>query len=661
MLQTIRDKISGWVATSFLAAIAIVFIFWGMGSRQTSASSSAAKVNGETIPMETVRKAWQERQSRLQQMMRAELPPEFVKSQQQALLDEMIRTRLLTKRAEDLGYRVSDQMVADTIINAEELQVDGKFSRDRYAALLRQQGRTEAQFERELRSNLAVSQLQGGILESSFITSAELTRVMNLQGEEREIDYALISAKALEPTLEVTGPQIQAHYEANKKEYMAPESVDLEYLELSLADIAKEVDVTDSALQSWYEQNKERYESPERRHAQHILIAVGDGVDDAAARKTADEVFAQLKAPGSTPGSGQDAAQKFAGLAAKYSKDPGSAQKGGDLGWAGRGMFVGPFEEALFSMSKGETRGPVKTQFGYHIIRLEDVEPAHVKTLAEVRGEVEDEYRRDRAQALFYDRSQKLADQSFASLTELQSVAKSLGLPLHEIKGQVRQQQDKKAQDESGGKSSEQSLQTNPQFIEAAFSEEVLDKRQNSPLVAIGEDRAVVLRVTDHKLAEQMPLPAVREQIVSQLRTQAAREAASRQGAAALAGLRGGASWGETTARLKLQPVGRKFVGRKDTGVPGPVLSAAFGIARQSLDGSKPAQQPAFAGITLDNGDYALLTVAAVRPGQAESASDREAQQQRIARQVATEEFGGYVQQAEKSATIKRNPGVFEQ
>ena len=637
MLQTIHDKVSGWLAAIVLGVIAIVFVFWGVSVREgTSVSSYAAEVNGEKIPLETARRAWQERQTRLQQMMRSELPAEFMKSQQRSLLDELIRSRMLAAHAQDSGYRVTDVAIAETIMSAEPLQVDGKFSRDRYAALLRQQGRTEAQFEQELRSDLEIGQLQSGIASSAFAAPFEIKRAQALQNEQREIDYAVIPLTAFKDSAAVTDAQIQAWYDAHKSAYQTAEMADFEYLLLTLDDAAKDVKVTDEELKAFYEQNKERYEAPERRHAHHILIAAADGVDDAAAHKTADAVFAKAKA-------GED----FAALAKQYSKDPGSAQQGGDLGWAGRGMFVGPFEDALFSMSVGEIRGPVKTQFGYHVIKLDEIDKPHSKTLEEARPELEAEYRRDRAQSIFYERSQKLADQSFAALTELQSVAKSLGLQTQQVHNFTRQ----------GGGEGAASLGDSREVIDAVFSDDVAEKRHNSPMIAIGDDKAVVLRVTNHRSPEQKPLAQVRADIEAQLKTQAQRLAAAKQGNEALQQLEKGGTWNSVIADLKVQPTGKRFIGRKESSIAAPALRLAFGVPRAAVSDTHPV----YRGLELDNGDYALIAVSAVRSGDsAPSAAQGKAGEQSLVREGGAAEFSAYIKQLESSAKIKRNPAVFE-
>jgi len=632
MLQQIRDKITGWVATIFLGAIAVVFVFWGIDF-QSNAATYAVKVNGEKVPVQTVQRAWQQRLSQLQQMLRDEVPPDLLKAQQSAMLEQFAQQTLLKQRASDLGYHVSDEALAARVREFPEFQVDGKFSAERYKGLLQNAGITNSQFEGDLKTELLITQVQEAVVDSAFVLPHELERRYALDRQERELDYALIPASSFAGQVNVTDAQIQAWYDAHKSEYMSPETADVEYIEVSRAMAEARVDVTDQALKEYYETVKDRFQTQERRRASHILITAENGLDDAAAEKKAADLAAQAKA-----------GANFAELAQKNSKDPGSAQKGGDVGWLERGTMLGPFEDALFSMAKGEIRGPIKTQFGYHILRLDEIDPGHVKTFEEARAELESEYRKERAESIFSDESAKLDEQSFAALTELASVSKSLNLPLQHVKGFTR---------EGGGE-----LGNDPEVIKAVFSEDVLERGQNSPIVPIGEDRAVVLRVTDHKPAEPRPLADVRPQIEEQLKRQAMRDAAAKQGADAVARLQKGEAWSAVMGELKLQPAGRRFVTRQDQVAPGAVLRAAFDVSRADVNADKPY----IAGVATDDGNYAVWSLSAVRApdAAAEPAQEKVARQQQTARQLGNEEFAAYLKEAERTADIDKNLKVFE-
>jgi peptidyl-prolyl cis-trans isomerase D len=632
MLQNIRDKITGWFSWFFLGLIAVVFIFWGVDFG-SGAATYAAKVDGETISAQEVRRAWQQQQSRLQQMMRAELPEQMVKSQQAAILDQFVRRELLEQRAEELGYRVSDQALVDRVMEIPEFQVDGKFSKDRYNAVLRSNGLTETGFEADLRSETMIRHLQTGIVDSAFALPYELERRYAIEKQEREIDYALVSANDFLPQITVTDEQIQKWYDEHKDQYQLPEKVDLQYVELDRSRAESAVQVNEDALRQYYEQVKEKYESPERRKARHILITADDGLDEAAAEKKAAELAEKAKG-------GAD----FSQLAKDNSKDPGSAQQGGDLGWAQRGMFVGPFEEALFSMKPGEIRGPVKTQFGYHVLKLDEVEAGQIRSFDDVRAELEADYRSEQSQTLFYDQTQKLGDLAFESLTELDSVAKSMDLPLKTITDFTR---------DGGGE-----LGDDPQVIEAAFSEDVLERGQNSPLIAIGEDKAVVLRVAKHTPAEPKPLAEVRAEIESQLKQEAAREAAQKKGAEILARLQKGEAWNEVVSSASVNPAGKRFVTRQDNVVPPPVVEAAFGVSPNKISESSPH----FAGTTTPDGNYAVVAVTGVRNADpaAEAPEAKTNRRQMAERQAGNEELVAYVEAAESKADVVKNEKVFE-
>ena len=632
MLQTIRDKITGWVAAVFLGAIAVVFVFWGINF-QSSANTYAVKVNGESVPVQTVQRAWQQRLSQMQQMLRGEVPPELLKAQQRAMLDSFVQQTLLAQRAEEFGYEVSDEALAQRVREIPQFQADGKFSAERYNGLLAQSGYSTAQFEADLEKEMLISQVQEAVVESSFALPYELERRYLLEKQEREVDYALIAASSFANQINVTDEQIQAFYDAHKSEYTNPETVDLEYLEVTRAAAEAKVNVDEKGLRDYFESVKDRFESPERRRGRHILITAEDGLSEADAEKKAADLAAQVKAGGN-----------FEELAKKNSKDSGSAQQGGDLGWAQRGMFVGPFEDALFTMSPGEIRGPIKTQFGYHVLRLDEVEAPRLRTFEEARAELESEYRKERAEAIFTDESHKLDEQSFAALTELGTVAKSLDLPVQRVEGFTR---------EGGGGFGE-----DPEVIKAAFSEDVLERGQNSPIIPVGEDRAVVLRVANHKPAEPKPLADVRAQIVERLRTQAARDAAAKQGADAVARLQKGEGWSTVASELKLNPAGKRFVTRDDQVVPQAVLRAAFQIPRAQATEEKPY----IAGTATEDGNYAVWSLSAVRApsAAAEPADQKMARQRQTEGQVGNEEFSAYLSEAERNAKISRNEKVFE-
>jgi peptidyl-prolyl cis-trans isomerase D len=630
MLQQIRDKITGWFATVFLGAIAVVFVFWGIRF-ESGTSSYAAKVNGESIPVELVRQAWQQRQTELQQRTRDELPEAVVKSEQKQLLDEFVNREVLIQHVNAMGYRVSDAQVAAQIEAIPALQVDGKFSRDRYAVLLRQEGRTEGQFEQQFRRDLELDQLRGGIGISAFVTRGELGRRLALEGETRRVDYYTIASAPFAAGITPTPAGVQAYYDQHKASYTTPEKVSLQYVALKASDVAAGIQVTDAALHDYYaEVASERYMQPERRRARHILVE--EGKDDAAAKAKAESIYQRAKA-------GED----FAKLAEENSDDPGSKAQGGELGWATRESYVPAFADALFSMKKGEIRGPVKTQFGYHVIELEDVEPAHQRSFEEVRPELEADYRNEKSQSIFYEKSQQLADDAFAALTELDSVAKKDGLELKTVDGFTRK---------GGGP-----FDANRKVIDAVFSDEVLQERQNSPAIDVSDGEVVVLRVTDHTPATQRPLDEVRPEIEAALRQEGARRAAEAAALVDAGKVSAGTPLAELAQAAGVKPAGEATVGRTSDAIPAALRTAMFKVAR-------PAPGKASGGAAvLESGDVAVFAVTSVQPGTAptgDAAAVELAQtMQRAANAAALAEFTAYRTELERTAKVKLNPNVF--
>jgi peptidyl-prolyl cis-trans isomerase D len=633
MLQRIRDRISGWFAAVFLGAIAVVFIFWGI-QFESSLTTAAATVNGEDIPAPVIRQAWQDRQTELQRAVRDELSPEVIKTEQEKLLDDYITRELLVQRANESGYRVSDRELAEAIQRIPALQVDSVFSRDRYAALLRQQGRTEPDFEREFRRDLETTQLQNAIALSGFVTPGELARRVALEAETREVAYAVVPAARFAGEVQPTPADIDAYFDKNKSQFMTQETLALQYLQVSLADIAAGVQVTEEGLRQYYDETAaDRNAVPERRRASHILIETGS--DPAQAKAKAEALLARAKA-------GED----FAQLARANSDDPGSKDAGGDLGWAPREAYVKEFSDAVFAMAKGEIRGPVQTQFGFHILRLDDIEQPHVRSFDEVRAELEPEFRREQAQSAFYEKSQLLADEAFAVLTELEPVATKLGLPLQTVEGFTRQ---------GGG-----TLGNDRKLIEAAFSDEVLQERQNSQPITVGDDKVVVLRVTDHKTPQQRPLAEVRDEILARLREDQSRAAAASAAQALVARINAGESLATVAASVGAQPAAAQPVTRRGpTAVDAPpmvpeLVKAAFGAPR-------PASGKSSTGVaTLASGDSAVFVVSAAQPGTLAALGPDPGEFTRAyASQKASLEIESYIGELRRNARIKRNPQLW--
>jgi peptidyl-prolyl cis-trans isomerase D len=632
MLQTIHDKLKGWVAGLVLGAIALVFVFWGI-NWTLGAPNYAAKVNGVEITGNDVREAYQRELAKFEHQMNGQLDDAERAEIKRHVLDDFVSREALITRADDLGYRVSDPDILAAMSQIPAFQVDGKFDSKHAMAVLRAQGRSIGQIEDMFRQELKLRQLNEAMGASSFVTQTELKRLRELTRQQRELAWLTVARAKYAAGVNPDDAEVKAYYDAHRSDYMTPETVNLRYVELNLSELAAQVKVDDAQLQAYYEEQKaktpERYLQPEQRHLRHILLQVADPKEDAAVKAKAEEILKRARA-------GED----FAKLAQQFSQDTGSAQKGGDLGWADRKAYVAPFADAAFAMKEGEIQGPVKTQFGYHIVKLEGIQQASTKAFEQAKSELEAEYRGQEAERVFNNAQDQLADAALQSSGDIDAVARKAGLPVREIKDFSR----------TGGGGD---LGKTPTVLTAAFSQDVLDGHL-SPIVEIEQGRGIVLRATDHALPQQKPLDAVRADVVAAWKNQRGAELAAQAAQAAVKRLSAGEPWDSVAKSLGLSAQAATFVSRGDEAVPAEVRRVAFA-------GPKPAGQPLYSSVPLEDGDTAVVAVSAVRDEPDAVAKLEEPKMKRqFAQQTASAEAQDYAAAARAGAKVALNPQALD-
>jgi peptidyl-prolyl cis-trans isomerase D len=556
MLQKIREKITGWVAWTIVITIGVVFAVWGIDLSFTP-RPMAAKVNGEEVPVEPVRRAYQEQAARFQQAFRGDIPEEIAAEIRRGVIEQFVRRELLQQRVEQQGYRVGDAALMEYVQSYDVFQVGGQFSMDAYRAALAGAGYTPAMFEAEQRRMLAIQQLQDAVVLSSFVTEDELERRVALQRELREVEWVALPLDRFLEEVEVSDADVEARYQGSAERWMTAESVDLAYIELRIDRLADDVQVSEDDLRAFYElemtREPERYAGRERRKAAHILVRPGD--DPGAAEVRARELRERI-----------EAGEEFAAVAAEASDDPGSARVGGDLGWVERGMMVPAFEEALFGMEEGTLSEPVRSEFGWHLIRLEEVEQTGGSSFEEARDELLRAYARRRAEDRYYDDAETLARIAFENPDSLQPAATELGYEVQAVEGVTRR----------GGPG----IGANPAVIDAAWSESVFERRENSRLLELEDGHAAVIRVAAHNPPELRPLQDVAAQIGNEIRRERAAERARELGEQARARLAEGEAIAEVAESLEADFVAGITVVRNDETVPPDVAQAAFSAQR---------------------------------------------------------------------------------
>jgi peptidyl-prolyl cis-trans isomerase D len=540
----------------------------------------------------------------------------------------MVRDALIGKRSHDLGYRVSDQQIHDQIRKIPAFQIDGKYSPEQARYALDRAGMSLPVFEASLRRDMQRGQIENGLRISDFVTPSELKRLQALASEQREVRFATISAEKYAAAARIDDAAVDAYYKKNQAQYMTPEYVQLAYAELRLEQLASQVTVGDDEIKAFYDKNKDKYVQPEKRHAHHILIETGK--DDAAAQKKAQDVLAEAKA-------GKD----FADLAKKHSQDAGSAAKGGDLEWAERNYFDPAFSDALFSMSVGEIRGPVKSRYGYHIIRLDEIQPSKGRSLEEARSEIEAQLRKDKAAEQFGKMQEQIQQKLEQPGADLNAIAKELNLQTGEV-----------AQFERGKGGAP--LGDSPELEEMVFSNAVLDEHHLGGPVALGEDRLVIVKALSHKKPEPKPVASVREEIVAAIRKEEGARGAAAAAEAARAKLNSGASFDEVAKELGVTADPAHFVSRDDPSVPGAVREAVF-------KAPKPASGKSVnSTVSLENGAAAVVAFTGTRTEQNPSAEELARAKTEVVQRHAQGDAIAYLDELRRTAKVSKNPKAFE-
>lgn len=627
MLQTIRDRVTGKFAVLILVLIALPFVFFGINSDLIGVGF-AAKVNGEEISAFQFENAYQNQLLALAEQG-TEIPAEFRELVREGVLDRMIREELLRQYLIEAGYTVSDQIIADIIQADPTWAVDGQFSREAYDQWLELRAIDHAAFEEAQRRTLAQDQLQRGVAATAFVTPSEYRRYLNLYGERRLVSLAEMNLAEMTASIEVSDEDIQAYYDARPDDFQSPESVDVTYVELNREQIAESVEVAEDELRQLYEDTKGNYLQDEQRQARHILILFGD--DEAAAEEQATALTARVQA-----------GEPFEDLARQYSDDTSTSERGGDLGLLLQTQLPEALGEAVFALEAGGVTGPVRTDFGFHVVRLDDIQAGGALPLEQVRNDLLRELRRDRAEANYSRLEDALSDALFDA-PDMAALAEASGLELKVIEGYAR----------SGGGA----FGSNQAAIDAVFDPTVLEDRELSDIVELDANRAIVVGVSEYYPASRQPLDAVRASIESAIKNERAFTAANDRVTSIQAALADGASLEDATAEMTEVSVSSQTLSRQTTDVSPRVVAAVF-------QEKKPAPGESRVG-TVVTGDqrYVVYSLVGVAPGRPESIplEERDQGKLQLAMQSGSQDFASLIINLETGANIVKSEDVLQQ
>lgn len=616
MLQDIRENAQGTIAKIIIGLLIVSLSIWGMDAivGGFSGEPEVATVNGEDITeREFLRVVQMEGQRRLSEMENPD--PSMLDEDEirRDVLESLIQEEVLIQDANAQGLELSDEDIDSLITQMPQFQVDGTFNRDRFVAAVRNMGMGVGEFREAMRKQYVVNQIRAGIAQSGVVTDENVAQLLRIQNQTRDFRVLTVPAETVRDGVEVSEAEIEAYYQDNIDQYRLPERVDAEYIALSLEALAETVDISDEDLEAYYKQQASELASEERRAA-HILIEDGE-----SASETMSEIQGRLE-------SGED----FADLAEEFSVDSMSAEQGGDLGFAERGIYDEAFEEALFALEKGEVSEPVDTSFGVHLIKLLDVRRSEVPSLEEMETELRRELAQRQAQDRFAEVRTQLADSAYAA-DDLNEPAQELGLEIRETGGVTRDGGDAPF-DHAG-------------LVRQLFSDDVLKDRFNTELIDVGDSVSVVARVKTYYEAEEQPLEAVRDEIRMALLEQKTREALRARADSLIAELESGKEPEEMGVgdwqSYEDQPRNNPILG-------GAIMSGVFSLERPEGD------QDVFGSVLSDDG-IAIIALDAVNEGDANREGEEFSQLRSfLASLEGQREYRAYQQYLRENAEVER-------
>lgn len=629
MLEEIRESSQGLTAKIILGLIILTFAVAGLGSYTNSVDTSVATVNGDKISQQAFNKAYQAQRSRMAQQFgdmfdTLSNDSAYMANFRQNVLDNLINEKLIDQSAESLSIRVSDERLKESIRTMPEFQVDGVFDNNRYLAIINQAGFFQSSAFRDyLRVEMTRRQLSQALVATEFNLPYQEELQLALQNQTRDIRFATISAQQFEADIEVSAEEVNAYFLANQSRFENKEQVKVNYVSLNVNDIAKGIEVTDEDVANYYQDNIASFTQAEQRRVSHILIEFteGDSESEALAKVQAEAVLARLTQ-----------SEDFAVLAKELSADTFSGENGGDLDFLDAGVMEPSFDEAAFALqSIGDITELVKTSFGYHLIKLTELKPESIQSLAEVQDELKTKVSNEKAQDAFYEQSQKLAEVSFEFPDSLEDAASEVNATIETSTWLSR--------------AGNPVPFDNAKIIDAAFSDIVLQDNMNSDLIEVSDEVALVLRLDTYQAASVKPLAEVEGQINTILIAQKATVKAQDTVETLLVQFKAGNDITAQLAALNASFTPKAAVARYSSDLDQSISREAF-VLPHPVEGTISASS-----VALSNGDLALVEVQAVQVTDA-TANPQLAQQQTS--QLAQSAYKSYVDSLKIDAKITR-------
>ncbi|MEK9887848.1 MAG: SurA N-terminal domain-containing protein [Gammaproteobacteria bacterium] len=490
LISSIKKKSTGFVAYFIVGLIALTFIVTALyGIDFMGSGQAVAKVGDKEISKTEFLKNFVPQQRNLQQQLGADYSADIENILKQTVIDQMVNSQILFQYAQNHGYVTTPKEVQTNIAKNEVFYKEGKFDVDQYKKILRLNGYSVQEYEASQFQQLTQEQLRSNIEKSAFVTDFERKNVTSLLNQERKFDYLEIPVKDFSDQVSISDSMLKDYFDKNQDRFIKPMKVSVDFVELNLDKVTKSISPSDDDLAILYDEEKNRFSTDEERKAQHILVEK---------KVTADQVISLI-----------NEGKSFEDLAKEYSIDTGSKDSGGDLGFFGIGVMVPEFETAVFAMKEGEVSAPIKSEFGFHVIKLNKIKESSLKSFDEVKEQLVKIYQKNQGQKMIYDLSDEMTNLAYEG--SLEELAEKMNLKL-----------------QTSELFSKTSKSPNKKMINAAFSDPVLNRGENSEPIDLGEDKLVVLRLNKLEKSRNLNFDEVKTQVEGIVKTQESKKLADK-------------------------------------------------------------------------------------------------------------------------------------
>lgn len=628
MLDAIRKHTQGWLAKAILALITIPFALFGIDSyfNQAGSNVAVAKVDGDKISIQEYGNAIEKARNYLQAEGQ-KIDPALLESAEfkDSVLDGLITRRLVNAEIQKANFKISDEQLSQYILGMPEFQENGKFSEDLYQKTLAQNKLTASRFESDRRSELLTQQARDGMARLVSVPKSVAEQTLKFAYQKRDASVAEIKTSQFLSEVKVTPEDVKAYYNLHKDKFKVPEQVKIEFALLSAAGLVSQMTVSDAEVKQFYDENVTKFQADEQRQASHILIGFSSDASaevKAAAKEKAADILAQLKKD----------PKRFEELATKFSQDPGSAAKGGDLGSFARGAMVKPFEDAVFNMKVNQISDLVESEFGYHIIKLNGVTGQN-SSFDSLKTQIKGELLFQKAQAKYAELADEFSNIVYEQSGSLKPAADKFGLQL-QTSGWLSR--------EDGAK-----FFKSEKLINMIFSDEVLKEKRNTEAVEVAPNNLVAARLVEYKPSAPRTFDEVKGGIEALLKLEQAEKLATQKGQAALAKLKAG----EVVADLEWTPV--VTVDRKNAqGLTEGTMNQVF-----KMDASK---LPAYAGFMNGKTSYTIVQVSRIDNTLATEDEAKKAAEAELESAFAAEYVSAYGKSLKAKSDIMVNRKLLE-